>query len=238
MSRLPSPSEYTPTGFLPPMRSYAQNYEDVMLRRAFPDTKNGIYVDVGAHHPQRDSATHYFYELGWRGINIEPAEQYLKQLETERPEDVNLGVACGLRNGVGTLHVIPDTGLSTTVPEYADRAKAAGHVISEVVEVRIVRLDSIIQQHSKGRDVDFLKINVQGSELEVLRGINLQRYRPKVIVIEQSKGPEYNSYLLDGGYFYVWFDGFNRIYVKWEDWFRAELIARPVSLWDNASRHP
>jgi hypothetical protein len=58
------------------MRSYAQNYEDVMLRRAFADTREGFYVDVGATDPQRDSATRYFYELGWRGINIEPAAQY------------------------------------------------------------------------------------------------------------------------------------------------------------------
>lgn len=233
---LRTPIEFSPTGFLPPMRSYAQNYEDVMLRRAFPEIQNGFYIDVGANDPQCDSTTRYFYESGWRGINIEPAEQYLKLLEAARPEDVNLGVACGARNGVGTLHVIPDTGLSTMVPEYADGAKAAGHVISEVAEVRVVRLESIIQQHARERDIDFLKINVQGSELEVLRGINLKRYRPKVIVVEHSKGPDYNSQLLDAGYFYVWFDGLNRVYVKWEDWFRAELIARPVSLWDNATR--
>jgi FkbM family methyltransferase len=233
----PSPVEFLPKGFLPPMRSYAQNYEDVMLRRAFPDLKEGFYIDVGANDPQHDSATRYFYELGWRGINIEPAAQYLKLLEAARPEDVNLGVACGARIGVGTLHVIPDTGLSTIVAEYADLAKAAGHAISETVEVRVVRLDSIIQQHARGRDVDFLKINVQGSEPEVLRGINLKRYRPKVIIVEQSKGPEYHSDLLDAGYFYIWFDGLNRVYVKWEDFFRAELIARPVSIWDNATRH-
>lgn len=235
---LRAPIEFSPTGFLPSMRSYAQNYEDVMLRRAFPEIQNGFYVDVGANDPQRDSTTRYFYESGWRGINIEPAEQYLKLLEAARPEDVNLGVACGARNGVGTLHVIPDTGLSTMVPEYADVAKAAGHVISEVVEVRVVRLESIIQQHARGRDIDFLKINVQGCELEVVRGMNLKRYRPKVIVVEHSKGPDYNSHLLDAGYFYVWFDGLNRIYVKWEDLFRAEMIARPVSLWDNATRWP
>ena len=72
----PSPVEFSSKGFLPPMRSYAQNYEDVMLRRAFADTREGFYVDVGATDPQRDSATRYFYELGWRGINIEPAAQY------------------------------------------------------------------------------------------------------------------------------------------------------------------
>jgi FkbM family methyltransferase len=234
----PSPVEFSSKGFLPPMRSYAQNYEDVMLRRAFADTREGFYVDVGATDPQRDSATRYFYELGWRGINIEPAAQYQKLLEAARPEDVNLGVACGARNGVGTLHVIPDTGLSTMVSEYADLAKAGGHAISEGVEVRVVRLDSVIQQHARGRDIDFLKINVQGSEPEVLRGINLKRHRPKVIVVESSRAPEYHSDLLDAGYFYVWFDGLNRVYVKWEDWFRAELIARPVSLWDNATRYP
>lgn len=235
---LRTPIEFSPTGFLPSMRSYAQNYEDVLLRRAFPEIKNGFYVDVGANHPQHESVTYYFYEMGWRGINIEPAARYLKLLEAERPGDVNLGVACGARNGTARLHVIPDTGLSTTLSEYADLAKRSGHPIAEVVEVKVVRLDNILQQHSRGRDIDFLKIDVEGAEYEVLRGIDLKRYRPKVIIVENTAAVEYNPYLLDAGYFYVWFDGLNRVYVKWEDRFRAELIARPVSLWDNAIKYP
>jgi FkbM family methyltransferase len=234
----PPPRPFQPEGFLPPMRSFAQNYEDVMLRRAFPDVQKGFYIDVGANHPQEDSVTHFFYMSGWRGINIEPSSQYLKLLEAARPEDVNLGVACGSQSGVGRLHVIADTGLSTTVTQYADLAKASGHVIDNLMEVKIVRLDEIIEEFCKGREIDFLKIDVEGAEFDVLKGIDLKRYRPKIIVVENTGATEYEPHLLDEGYFYVWFDGLNRVFIKWEDLFRADLIARPVSLWDNASKYP
>ena len=60
------------------MVSYAQNHEDVLLRRVFPDEPNGFYIDVGANDPVRDSVTKHFYDRGWHGINIEPAERSLQ----------------------------------------------------------------------------------------------------------------------------------------------------------------
>ena len=73
--------------------SYAQNYEDVMLKRAFGNLKFGFYVDVGAHHPVNDSVTHDFYKIGWHGINIEPMQLEFDLLTEQRPRDINLQLA-------------------------------------------------------------------------------------------------------------------------------------------------
>src|SRR5207245_1934754 len=81
------------------MVSHAQNFEDVMLARALRDVETGFYVDVGAWDPNIETVTRYFYELGWRGINVEPAPAYHAMLETARPRDVNLRVAAGKENG-------------------------------------------------------------------------------------------------------------------------------------------
>ena len=77
------------------MVSHAQNFEDVMLARALKNTQQGFYVDVGAWDPNVETVTRYFYERGWRGINVEPALTYYEMLQTCRPRDINLRVAAG-----------------------------------------------------------------------------------------------------------------------------------------------
>lgn len=84
-------------GYLPPMTTYAQNFEDVTLRRTLQDVQRGFYVDIGAWHPTQDSVTRSFYDQGWRGINVEPNPHFLELLRKERPRDINLGCAIGQR---------------------------------------------------------------------------------------------------------------------------------------------
>src|SRR4051794_12375444 len=72
---------------LPAMTSYAQNFEDVIIRRALQDIEGGFYVDIGAFDGSLDSVTRWFYDHGWRGINIEPNPQLFANLQRDRPED-------------------------------------------------------------------------------------------------------------------------------------------------------
>ena len=78
--------------------SYAQNFEDVMLSRAFPGA-SGFYVDVGANDPDIDSVSRTFYERGWSGINLEPLGPQFERLKLRRPRDVNLQIAVGEAEG-------------------------------------------------------------------------------------------------------------------------------------------
>ena len=97
-----------------PMISYAQNQEDVILRRVFPHGNDGFYIDVGANDPVQDSVTKHFYDRGWRGINIEPQIGRYKRLCAQRQNDINLNV--GLSNRDGTLEFlecVPHDALST-----------------------------------------------------------------------------------------------------------------------------
>ena len=74
----------------PSIISYAQNGEDIILNRVFMGEKNGFYIDVGAGKPNDDSVTKVFYDLGWRGINIEPHPENFHLLDKERKRDINL----------------------------------------------------------------------------------------------------------------------------------------------------
>ena len=89
------------------MISYAQNQEDVLLSRLFPPGRPGFYIDVGANDPVVDSVTKHFYDMGWRGINVEPAAQPFERLLQLRDRDVNLNVGLSDKNGTLSFYEFP-----------------------------------------------------------------------------------------------------------------------------------
>ena len=88
----------------------------MLLWRALRDIGQGFYIDVGAWHPDIDSVTRAFYDRGWRGINIEPVEDFYRRLVAARRRDVNLRLAAGAAEGEAELIVVEGTGLSTLHP--------------------------------------------------------------------------------------------------------------------------
>ncbi|MFM8643651.1 MAG: FkbM family methyltransferase, partial [Phycisphaerales bacterium] len=94
------------------MVSYAQNFEDVVLRRALGGRERGRYVDIGAYDPTVDSVTKHFYDHGWSGVNVEPVERFHRKFVAERPRDLNLNVAVGAAEGEIDFTEWGDSGLS------------------------------------------------------------------------------------------------------------------------------
>lgn len=90
-----APGEHT---LLPHMVSYTPNFEDVLLRRCFPDVKDGFYVDIGAFDPTLSSVTKWFYDNGWTGVNVEPGPIF-EEIERSRPRDINIRAAVTDRVG-------------------------------------------------------------------------------------------------------------------------------------------
>ncbi|WP_229512692.1 FkbM family methyltransferase [Massilia sp. AB1] len=202
--------------------SYAQNNEDVLLWRALGHVQGGFYIDVGANDPVEHSVTKAFYDRGWRGISIEPLPSFHQAFLAQRPRDVNLAVAAGAQDGELTLYDVPDVrGWASPDAAVAEQHRAEGHAIAELT-VPVRTLASVCAEHVHG-DIHFLKIDVEGFEGEVLRGMDFARWRPWILVIEatlpNSRATNHDSWepLVTGqGYRYVWFDGLNRYYVAQE----------------------
>jgi FkbM family methyltransferase len=208
--------------------SYAQNNEDVLLWRALGHVRDGFYIDVGANDPVEHSVTKAFYDAGWRGINIEPLPAHIAAFDTQRPGDINLAVAAGSAAGTLTLYDVPAVrGWASPEKSVADLHRAEGHTVAELT-VPVRTLTDVCAEHVRG-DVHFLKIDVEGFEGDVLRGMDFERWRPWVLVIEatlpnsrETNHASWEHLVTSRRYRYAWFDGLNRYYVAEE---HAELLA-------------
>ncbi|GAX34867.1 FkbM family methyltransferase [Nodularia sp. NIES-3585] len=220
--------------------SYAQNFEDVLLNRVFKHKTKGFYIDVGALYPTFCSVTKAFYDRGWSGINIEPIKECYNLFEQERPRDINLNIA--LSNSEGSLdffQVLGQPGNSTLNKEIAyEIANDKGLYVSKYT-VSVKTLGQVCEEYVNQK-IDFLKIDVEGLEEEVIFGGNWQIFRPTILVIETTL-PGTNircknnipAFLMDKGYQQVFFDGINDYYISEESGDLAEYFSFPVNALDD-----
>jgi FkbM family methyltransferase len=219
--------------------SFAQNQEDILLSRAFPDGRSGFYIDAGAGDPVVDSVTKLFYERGWHGINIEPIPTVFELLARDRARDINLPIGLSDREGTLVFYEVPAApSFSTFSRSQSEEHRLAGY---EIVEhfVPVTTLARLCEQHDVPT-IDFLKIDVEGHEREVLEGADWERYRPRVVVVEATKPSttiltheQWESLLLSADYLFAFFDGLNRYYVRAEDRELVPLLSVPANVFDD-----
>ena len=209
--------------------SYAQNSEDIVLRRIFKDVPTGFYVDVGAWDPTIESVTRVFYDAGWSGLNIEPQPTAFERLQAARTRDRNLNIAASDRSGFALLHVTEFPPL-TTIEATVIHDDNPDYCVRETIRVPTRTLSELLDEEARDRPIDFLKIDVEGHEEAVLRGLDLRRHRPIVLVIEalcpttgKARWTDWEPLLIAAGYRMTLFDGLNRFYLR-ED--RLDLLDR------------
>lgn len=223
--------------------SYAQNFEDVMLWRALRHVRAGFYVDIGANDPTIDSVTRWFYDQGWSGINVEPVPHWFDKLQADRPRDVNVQCAISNQDGPLTLYDIPDTGLSTLDSSIAQRHHSTGCQVN-TLSVPVLTLDALLARHAAGKDIHFLKIDVEGAETQVLQSTSLSLFRPWIIIVEATapRSPQTNHHdwehlLLGQQYTFAYFDGLNRFYVAQEHSQLLAALHTPPNTFDSFTRY-
>lgn len=212
------------------MISYAQVLEDVILYRGLSHISNGFYIDIGGYHPERDSVTKYFYDQGWRGINVEPGANYFPEFVRLRPRDINLQVAVSDHEGEAIFYEMDQT--STLEACFANRQPEQQ---TAQYTVPLTTLVKICEEHA-AHDVHFLKIDVEGHEESVLKGANFKKYRPWILVIE-AKEPnrldrpthhKWEHIVLGAGYTFAYADPLNRYYVANEHRDLLQFFVQPI----------
>jgi FkbM family methyltransferase len=173
---------------------YAQSGEDIILAQLFykRNIQNPSYLDIGANHPRYISNTYYFYLRGSRGVCIEPNPVLYKELKKIRPADkiLNAGIGMDERSEADFYMFPPEAdGLSTFSKKEADYwgevgMKNVGRIKYEkVIKIPLITINSVIATHFKNGP-DFISLDVEGLDMEILQSLNYSLYSPKVICVE------------------------------------------------------
>lgn len=214
--------------------------------RALGHLDSGRYIEVGANDPVQDSVTRAFYNRGWSGITIEPMHDYAQRHRAQRPRDVLVEAAISSDRGdTVVLHQIADTGLSSILDSVGDVHRESGRTVS-AVSVPVRRLDQILDVAGwDGLDIHFMLVDVEGAERSVLETIDLQRWRPWVLVVEATEPnsttashQSWEPMVLAAGYVFCLFDGLSRFYVAQERYDELhQALSYPACIHDNYQPH-
>lgn len=191
---------------------FSQEGEDIILDKIYIDQKDGFYVDVGAHHPSKLSNTYKYYLRGWNGINIDAMPGSMEAFLKVRPKDINLELGVSETEGELPFYVFEQPTLNTFDEKTAkEHERTRGVTIKKVVKVKTFPLNRILDQYLKdGQQIDFLSIDVEGFDYQVLLTNNWEKYTPKVILVESIGASiedilqsEIYKYLTSKGYLFI-----------------------------------
>jgi len=219
------------SGFPPGKQSYSQCGEDLIVDYIF--SLRGIqfpgYLDIGANDPFFLSNTTLFYKKGCRGVNIDANPQLLKKFNRFRSRDINLNVGIGPVEDELDFYIIDDPTLSTFSKQEAEDIVATGkYKVLLVQKVKLITIEKLIGEYCSGKFPDFLSIDVEGLDFDILRSIPFEKYAPKVICVEAAEyspigaGIRRNDiidFLVSKGYYEYANTNLNAIMVKKDFWF-------------------
>ena len=152
---------------------------DMIVSDIFKNKKKGVFIDVGCHHPFINNNTYLLYKKGWRGINIDLDFSSIDMFNRFRPNDYNKQIAISNKKGLANFYFFHNRAPKNTI------SKQSGKGAKIIKKIETDTLDNIIKKSNiKMKRIDFLSIDVEGNELNVLKGLNFKRYEPKIVVLE------------------------------------------------------
>lgn len=167
---------------------YSQHGEDALLDLIFKDQKEGFFLEVGCIDGRRFSNTLAFEERGWKGMCVEAHSGYIELLKKNRPNSIVCHCAAGETDGNATFYANARGSLSTL-----DKTKESHFQINyapyfsgfEEQHVKKARLSTLLDANQI-TEIDILSLDIEGYEVEALKGLDLSRHRPQVMVIESD----------------------------------------------------
>jgi FkbM family methyltransferase len=152
---------------------------DIMADHFFKNKEKGIYIDVGCHHPFLNNNTYRLYKRGWNGINIDLDFNSIEMFNYFRKFDLNIQAAISDEEVESDLFFFHNRSAVNTL------SKDTGYKAKKIIKVDTKILNNIIENSKyKDEEIDFLSIDVEGFELNVIKGFNLKKYKPKLIILE------------------------------------------------------
>ena len=160
-------------------KSYSNWGIDMMADFFFKNKKEGIYIDVGCHHPLINNNTYPLYKRGWKGINIDIDYGAIDSFNFLRSKDTNIKIAVSDTTGEAELFFYHNRAAKNTL------SKEKGFDSKEIQKIKTSTLNKVIENSIyKDQKINFISIDVEGYELNVLKGFDFKKYKPDLVVLE------------------------------------------------------
>ena len=162
--------------------SYSYNGVDLIINYIFKNKNNGFYLDVGAQHPISNNNTYLLYKKGWKGINIDLDKKNIQLFNIARSNEINLNYAVSnIEEKTDLFFYHESSPINTLNKEVSDFQKAK---VKEIKKIHTRTLNNILRDINLNTQLDYMNIDVEGSEEKVLNGFDIKKYKPNVVSIE------------------------------------------------------
>ena len=204
------------------LQFYSQFNEDALLWKIFKGKKGGLCIEIGSYNGVDLSNTLFFEKVGWKCILVEPIKEMCQHAQKFRNcPIVNAAVISQENQKSVPFNLVKDVetlSFTTTDSKHTQRIDAEGGKIEKRM-VPAITMNRLIQRYNVKR-IDFITIDTEGSELEVLRGFDLNKVKPRFIIVENNKDlldKSISNYLKNYGYTHVKITGCNDWYAQKKD---------------------
>ena len=159
--------------------------EEILVNRILKSYKKGFFVDVGAHNPVIGSLTKKLYDKGWSGLNLDFSEPNIKLLKLFRKRDISIQTGVSDKNGIQeSFSFDPSSGTNTLNKKYAEGWSKNFYKKFEIKKIKCQTLNKILNDNNVKSDFEYLNIDVEAHDFNVLKGLDLDFYKPKLITCE------------------------------------------------------
>ena len=201
------------------MKSYGDYETDLAIQKYFNPEYVGTCIDIGAGLGTDRSNTYYFEKKYWTCLCIEPNPNLYNHMRMYRRLALNL--ACSNHDKKSApfhVYVVDQNNQEAISSLVVDQRLVESHkeIINETykIEVEVKKLDTILSRINIEK-IDFLSIDTEGTELDVLQGFDLQKWKPKLLVVENNfNDTKINEYLSQFGYILSERIGVNDFYLR------------------------
>jgi len=197
-------------------KTYSLFQEDLFIKKYFKNRSKGFFIDVGCYHPLDGNNTQLLYKKGWNGINFDINHYSIKLFEFFRKRDINIHSGISNKKTKLTMYYRKEINMLNTLDKKIAKIHFRNGFKKKNIQVNTLNF-FISKYFKKIEKIDFLNIDVEGVELNVLKSLNFKQYKPQLICIEihnsknmydtnydYLKSNDIYKYLINKGYHIVW----------------------------------
>lgn len=176
-------------------KSYSQDHEDLFLVNYFKNKKEGFYLDLGCHHPKRFSNTYLLYKKGWKGINIDANKWAIILFKFLRPRDQNMCALINTSYEPVCFYQFNESALNgILLPQRVAKLKQMGFKVKRKKTIQPITIQDVIDKYNLSKKrIDFLKIDVEGLDFEIVKNISFSDLNIELLMIEKGSKQENNE---------------------------------------------